>query len=86
MGLCDKRVFKLKIAVETHILLFNLGSLHGGLQNSICFTGSLKDRNSRELPPKRDCAWLEEDMVYKDKMQHGLGRAQSHFTALLAVY
>lgn len=74
------------IAVETHTLLFNMGSLHGGPQNSICFTGSLKARNSRELPPKRDCAWLEEDMLYKDKMQRGLGRAQSHFTALLAVY
>lgn len=44
------------IAVEEHTLLFDLGSLHGGLQNSICFSGTLKARISRELlPQKRLC-------------------------------
>lgn len=75
------------IAVEAHPLLFDLGSLHGRLQKSICFTGTLKATSLLgSCHPTSDCAWFEEDRVYKDKMQSGLGRAQSHSTAVLAVY
>ena len=87
MWLCNRRVFKIMIAVETHTLLFDLGSLHGWLQKSICSTGTLKATSLLgSCHCTRDCAWFKEDRVYKDKMQHGLRWAQSHFTAILAVY
>lgn len=87
MWLCNKRVFNIMIAVEAHTLLFDLGPLNGWLQKSICFTGTLEATSLLgNCHPARECAWFEKDRVYKDKMQHGLGQAQSHFTAILAVY
>jgi len=75
------------IAVEAHTLLFDLGSLHGWLQKSICFTGTLKATSFLgSCHSTRDCAGCEEDRVFKDKMQCGLGRAQSYFTEIRAVY
>lgn len=84
MCLCNNRVFKTTIAVEAHTLLFDLDSLHEGLQKSTCFTGTLL---AGELPsPMRLClagkcnlAWRGHNLTL-----HFAAYSSEHLGALLA--